>query len=56
MKESRKQIGSLVDAKVYRKTKARAAVEGIRVGALIDKALAEYLIRAERREGKRRNR
>jgi hypothetical protein len=41
----RKQVGSLIDANLYRRAKAQAALEGRRVGDLIDQALEEYLSR-----------
>lgn len=37
------QIGTRLDKETYKKAKAQAAVEGRRVGQLIDDAIEEYL-------------
>jgi len=49
--ESKKiQVGSLLTESVYRAAKARAALEGRRVGALIDDAIRLYLEQAEEKD------
>ena len=41
----RKQPGMQVDVKLYARMKAMAALRGVRIGDVIDDAMAEYLDR-----------
>ncbi len=41
--EKRVQVGSLLSESVYRQVKAQAALEGRRVGEVIDAAIVLYL-------------
>jgi predicted HicB family RNase H-like nuclease len=42
----RQQVGARVTATVYRQLKARAALQGVAVGALVEQAISEFLERA----------
>ena len=44
---SRQQVGARVTATVYRELKARAALQGVAVGALVEQAIAEFLARGQ---------
>ena len=39
----RVQIGTHIDAELYRRAKAQAAIEGRKIGEVIDDAISEYL-------------
>ncbi len=41
------QIGTYVDAETYRLAKAQAAIEGRKIGEIIDSALEQYLKNAQ---------
>ena len=43
----RKQPGMQVDVKLYARIKALAALRGLRIGDVIDDAMADYLDRQE---------
>ena len=43
----RKQPGMQVDVKLYARIKAMAALRGVRIGDVVDDALADYLERQE---------
>ena len=43
----RKQPGMQVDVKLYARIKAMAALRGVRIGDVVDDALADYLDRQE---------
>ncbi len=43
MTAERKQVGTKLDAALYRQARARALVEGRNVGELIDEAVRDYL-------------
>ncbi|MCH9007056.1 hypothetical protein IIA29_03465 [candidate division KSB1 bacterium] len=45
----RKQPGMQVDVKLYARMKALAALRGVRIGDVIDEAMASYLNRQENR-------
>ena len=45
----RKQPGMQVDVKLYARMKAMAALRGVRIGDVIDDAMAEYLDQQENR-------
>ena len=38
-----KQVGAKIDAELYRKAKAQAAIEGRKIGEVIDSAIEAYL-------------
>jgi predicted HicB family RNase H-like nuclease len=42
-KEERQQVGARVNKTIYRQLKARAAMEGVRVQDLVEKAIEEFL-------------
>jgi hypothetical protein len=42
----RQQVGARVTATVYRQLKARAALQGVAVGALVEQAISEFMERA----------
>jgi hypothetical protein len=41
--EERKQVGARIKADTYRKLKARAAMEGVMVGDLLERAVDDFL-------------
>jgi hypothetical protein len=41
----RQQVGARVTATVYRQLKAKAALQGVAVGSLVEQAIAEFLAR-----------
>jgi predicted HicB family RNase H-like nuclease len=43
--QQRQQVGARVTATVYRQLKAKAALEGVAVGALVEQAIVEFLAR-----------
>lgn len=43
VEKGRKQVGATIDEELYRLAKGCAAVQGCRVGEVIDDALREYL-------------
>jgi predicted HicB family RNase H-like nuclease len=43
-KEQRQQLGARVPTTTYRQLKARAALQGVTVAALVEQAIAEFLI------------
>jgi predicted HicB family RNase H-like nuclease len=43
--QQRQQVGARVTATVYRRLKAKAALEGVAVGALVEQAITEFLAR-----------
>jgi len=43
--QPRQQVGARVTAAVYRKLKARAAMQGVAVGALVEQAISEFMER-----------
>jgi len=45
--EGRTQVGSLLTKEIYHKAKVQAVIEGRRVGALIDEAIEQYLVRVK---------
>ena len=45
--QPRQQVGARVTATVYRQLKARAALQGVAVGALVEQAIAEFLARGQ---------
>ena len=45
----RKQPGLLVDVNLYARMKALAALRGVRIGDVVDDAMADYLNRQEDR-------
>lgn len=47
--QPRQQVGARVTATVYRQLKAKAALQGVAVGALVEQAIAEFLARADDR-------
>jgi hypothetical protein len=42
-KEQRQQLGARVPTTTYRQLKARAALQGVTVAALVEQAIAEFL-------------
>ena len=42
-KEQRQQLGARVPTTTYRRLKARAALQGVTVAALVEQAIAEFL-------------
>ena len=50
MKGKRIQIGTLLNEEIYRKAKAQAVLEGIKVGELIDKAILSYIKQVKENE------
>ena len=46
--QPRQQVGARVTAAVYRQLKARAALQGVAVGALVEQAISEFMERAAR--------
>jgi hypothetical protein len=42
-KEQRQQLGARVPTATYRQLKARAALQGVTVAALVEQAIAEFL-------------
>lgn len=45
--QPRQQVGARVTAAVYRQLKARAALQGVAVGTLVEQAIAEFMERQE---------
>jgi hypothetical protein len=45
--QPRQQVGARVTATVYRQLKARAALQGVAVGTLVEQAIAEFLSRGQ---------
>jgi len=43
--QPRQQVGARVTAAVYRRLKAKAALQGVAVGTLVDRAISEFLER-----------
>ena len=43
--QQRQQVGARVTATVYRQLKAKAALQGVAVGALVEQAITEFLER-----------
>jgi predicted HicB family RNase H-like nuclease len=41
----RQQVGARVTATVYRQLKARAALQGVAVGTLVEQAISEFMER-----------
>lgn len=48
--QTRQQVGARVTATVYRQLKAKAALQGVAVGALVEQAIAEFLARGQSTE------
>jgi hypothetical protein len=46
--QPRQQVGARVTATVYRQLKAKAALQGVAVGALVEQAISEFMERAAR--------
>jgi hypothetical protein len=46
----RQQVGARVTAAVYRQLKAKAALQGVAVGSLVEQAIAEFLARGRSSE------
>ena len=44
--QPRQQVGARVTAAVYRQLKARAELQGVAVGTLVEQAISEFLERA----------
>jgi hypothetical protein len=45
--QPRQQVGARVSAIVYRRLKAKAALQGVAVGALVEQAISEFLKREQ---------
>ena len=43
--QPRQQVGARVTATVYRQLKAKAALQGVAVGSLVEQAITEFLAR-----------
>ena len=43
--QPRQQVGARVTTAVYRQMKARAALQGVAVGALVEQAISEFMER-----------
>ncbi len=46
--QPRQQVGARVTAAVYRQLKAKAALQGVAVGSLVEQAITEFLARNSR--------
>jgi predicted HicB family RNase H-like nuclease len=48
--QPRQQVGARVTAAVYRRLKAKAALQGVAVGSLVEQAITEFLARGSASE------